>query len=80
VQLVAEGRPHDELVAHAAFARRLGLPMNLAAFGIERLGDDEADQIARITCTAPYIGHLRPAIDAAGVRRALETADTIGRG
>jgi hypothetical protein len=39
----------------------------------------ELDEIARISCTAPYIANLRPAIDKSGVRQALEVADLIGR-
>ncbi len=35
---------------------------------------------ARLTCSAPYIAHLVPAIDAAGVVAALQAADRIGRG
>lgn len=79
VQLVAEGRPHDEVAAHAAFARRLVLPMCFADFGVDTLSGEELDQIARITCTAPYIGHLARPLDAGGVREAMLVADRIGR-
>jgi hypothetical protein len=39
----------------------------------------ELEEIARISCTAPYSANLRPRIDENGVRRALEVADSIGR-
>ena len=78
VQLVAEGRPSAESAEHAAFTQRLGLPTSFSWFGIERVGAAELDEMARITCTAPYIAHLQPAIDAAGVRSALEAAHRIG--
>lgn len=80
VQLVAEGRPDAEVAAHAALTRVLGLPVSFRSFGMDAIGGAELDEIARITCTAPYISHLSPAIDAAGVRRALERADLFGRG
>lgn len=77
VQRVARGRPIADVAGHAAWAQRLGRPANFAAFGIPRVGDDELDEIARITCTAPYIAHLQPVIDAAGVRHAWTTADRL---
>jgi glycerol dehydrogenase len=80
VQLVAEGRPDAEIAEHAKLTRGLGLPVSFNSFGIDAIGAAELDQIARITCMAPYISNLRPAIDAAGVRRALERADRIGNG
>jgi glycerol dehydrogenase len=78
VQLAAEGRPDAEIAAHAALTRGLGLPVSFQGFGVDPISATELDEIARITCTAPYITHLAPAIDAAGVRRALERADAIG--
>lgn len=78
VQLIAEGRPQAQIAQHAALTRRLGLPVSFSWFGIERLGAAELDEIARVTCTAPYIDHLHPKTDAAGVRAALELADRIG--
>lgn len=80
VQLVAEGRPDAEVAGHAALTRELGLPVSFQCFGVDPISAAELDEIARITCTAPYITHLRPAIDAGGVRRALQRADLIGRG
>jgi glycerol dehydrogenase len=80
VQLVAEGRPHADVAGHAAFVKRLALPTSFAAFGLDGIGAEALHDIARITCTAPYITHLQPAIDAAGVRAALIAADRIGSG
>ena len=79
VQLAAEGRPDAEIAAHAGLARRLALPVSFRSFGVDPISAAELDEIARITCTAPYVAHMRPAIDVAGVRRALERADRIGR-
>jgi glycerol dehydrogenase len=78
VQLIAEGRPQAQIAQHAGLTRRLGLPASFSWFGVERMGAAELDEIARITCTAPYIGHLHPKTNAAGVRAALELADRIG--
>jgi glycerol dehydrogenase len=80
VQLVAEGRPDAEITEHAELTRRLGLPVSFKSFGVDPISAAELDEIAGIACTAPYIAHLRPAIDAAGVRQALERADRIGSG
>ncbi len=80
VQLVAEGRPAAELEAHARLVHALGLPAELGWFGVEGLDRAELNEIARLTCSAPYIAHLVPAIDAAGVVAALQAADRIGRG
>jgi glycerol dehydrogenase len=78
VQLAAEGRPDAEIAEHAKLTRGLGLPVSFKSFGVDLISAAELDEIARITCTAPYISNLRPAIDAPGVRRALERADRIG--
>jgi glycerol dehydrogenase len=78
VQLVAEGRPHDELVAHAQLTRRLGLPVNFAWFDNAAPSPQELVEMARATCAAPYITHLRPATDIEGVVAALRRADAIG--
>ena len=79
VQLVAEGRSGPEATEYAAFTRRLGLPASFGWFGIEHMSLTELDEIARITCTAPYSANLSPAIDKRGVREALEAADLLGR-
>lgn len=79
VQLAAEGRPEAELGAHAALARRLRLPVSFACFGIARITAAEIEDIARITCTAPYLARFTPPIDALAIRVALETADRAGR-
>ena len=78
VQLAAEGRPDAEIAEHAKLTRGLGLPVSFKSFGVDPISAAELDEIARMTCTAPYISNLRPAIDAPGVRRALERADRIG--
>ena len=78
VQLAAEGRPDAEIAEHAKLTRRLRLPVSFESFGVDPISAAELDEIARIACTAPYIGHLHPAIDAGGVRRALGRADRIG--
>jgi len=78
VQLAAEGRPDAEIAEHAELTRRLRLPVSFKSFGVDPISAAELDEIARIACTAPYIGHLHPAIDAGGVRRALGRADRIG--
>ena len=78
VQLVAEGRAPAELAAHAALTRRLQLPVCFASFGIERLSVAELEQIAHLTCAAPYFGHLAKPINVADVCAALESADRIG--
>jgi glycerol dehydrogenase len=79
VQLVAEGRSRLETTEYAAFTRRLGLPTSFDWFGIEHMSVAELDEIARISCTAPYSANLTPTIDKSGVRAALEAADRIGR-
>lgn len=78
VQLVAEGRGDEELAAHAAFARRLRLPIAFGDFGLGMPPAHELDEMARITCTAPYIGHLQRPVDAAAVAAALRHAHRIG--
>jgi glycerol dehydrogenase len=79
VQLVAEGRSKSEAADYAAFTQRLGLPASFNWFGIEHMSGAELDEIARISCTAPYSANLHPPIDMGGVRQALEAAHSIGR-
>jgi glycerol dehydrogenase len=79
VQLVAEGRSKSEAAAFAAITQRLGLPTSFDWFGIEHMSAAELDEIARISCTAPYSTNLHPPIDMGGVRQALEAAHSIGR-
>jgi glycerol dehydrogenase len=78
VQLAAEGRAEAELGEHAALAYRLRLPVSFACFGITRITAAELDDIARISCTAPYVARFTPPIEAADVRAALELASRIG--
>lgn len=78
VQLAAEGRAEAELAAHAALACRLGLPVSFACFGVARITAAELEDIARISCTAPYVARFTPPLQAADVRAALELADRIG--
>lgn len=79
VQLVAQEEPAAFVQDHAEFTHALGLPVHLAALGAPGLTEAELREIARLTCKAPYIGHLRPAADEPRVFDALCRADAIGR-
>lgn len=79
VQLAAMDETDDAILQHAAFVAALGLPVCLADLGLPEATAVEKAEIARLTCDAPYIGHLRPAADAARVVWALERADALGR-
>jgi glycerol dehydrogenase len=79
VQLIAQEEPAAFVEDHAAFTHALGLPVHFGALGAPELSAAEVAEIARLTCLAPYIGHLRPAADAARVADALRRADALGR-
>lgn len=78
VQLVAENRPHDEVLEHARFCRALGLPVSFADMRVFGASPDELMDIAEKTCAAPYIGHLTPPADARRVADCLRHADRLG--
>lgn len=78
VQLVAEDRPEEEVRQHAAFCRRLGLPVRFADMNVAAISQAELDDIAVKTCAAPYIGNLQPPADAVRVADCLKRADALG--
>ena len=79
VQLVAEARPDQEIENHARFVDTLGLPICWADLGSPEISAPEIDEIAYLTCAAPYIGNLQPKADPTRVAWALARADAIGR-
>lgn len=79
VQLMAQEQPDAEIEAHARFVATLGLPICWADLGAPAISDAEIEQIAQLTCAAPYIGNLQPKADAARVAWALRRADATGR-
>jgi glycerol dehydrogenase len=79
-QMLAQEAPRDEIQAHARLIAELGLPVTFAQLGEPQPSDALLDEIARLTCTAPYIGHLIPKADPARVAAVLREADRVGRG
>ena len=79
VQLVAQDEPDTVIDDHARFTHALGLPVHLGQLGATHLSEADLREIARLTCLAPYIGHLRPAATEDRVLNALKRADMWGR-
>jgi len=78
-QLLAEERPRDEVRAHVGLTRRLGLPVTLAQLGAPSIDDVAMQEIARLTCEAPYIANMSPRADQARIVEMLRAADALGR-
>lgn len=78
-QLLAEERPAGEVRAHVDLTRRLGLPVTLAQLGAPSLDAAELQEIARLSCTAPYMANMSPRADEARVAKMLRAADELGR-
>lgn len=78
VQLFAQEEPLAFIREHAELTSALGLPVHLGDLGASELADSELRTIARLTCTAPYIGHLQPPADEQRVFDALKHADALG--
>lgn len=79
VQLVAQEQAEYEIESHARFVATLGLPICFADLGEPKMSSADIEEVARLTCTAPYIGNLQPKADASRVAWALTKADAIGR-
>ncbi len=58
VQLAAEGRDDDFISDLRAFNGRTSLPRTLAELGMDHPTEDEIDEIARWTMTAPHLTNL----------------------
>ena len=78
-QLLAEERPAAEVRAHIALTLRLGLPVTLAQLGAPTLDASELQEIARFSCTAPYMANISPRAAEARVAKLLRPADVLGR-
>lgn len=78
VQLIAQEEPMAFVEEHAAFTQALGLPVHFGALGLPEPSAAELQEMARLTCLAPYIGNLRPAADPARVADALRRAHELG--
>lgn len=79
VQLIAQEQTENEVTSHARFVAKLGLPVCFADLGSPQMAPTDIDEVARLTCLAPYIGNIQPKADAARVAWALTEADAIGR-
>lgn len=79
VQLVAQNQPDADTEKHARFVATLGLPICWADLGAPLISAAEIEEVARLTCAAPYIGNLHPKADATRVAWALVRADAIGQ-
>lgn len=78
-QLLAEERPAAEVRAHVELTLRLGLPVTLAQLGAPSVDAAELQEIARFSCTAPYMAYVSPRADEARVAKMLRAADELGR-
>ena len=79
VQLIAEDRPAAEVVAHARFCHQAQLPVTLAQLGAENATAADLLTIGTLTMSAPYIGNIHPAANAARLADCIQRADIIGR-
>lgn len=79
VQLIAQQTSRTEIQTHAALTMRLGLPVCFADFGVPAPSLAEVEEIAALTCLAPYIGNITPPADRQSVIAALLAADALGQ-
>lgn len=79
VQLYAQQEDEASIRQHAALAHGLGLPVCFADFNGYRPSQAEVQDIARLTCQAPYIGHITPAATEQSLVQALMAADALGK-
>ena len=79
VQLALENAPQVEFNEVLSFCRRVGLPTNLAALGLENVSDDELQQVAAASCAEGETMHNMPfAVTPQAVFAALKIADKLG--
>jgi len=80
VQLLLEGRPHDEIIELLDFYRRIGLPRSLRSLGYPGAAAAIAPQIAAHTWAhAPYVRHLNAPVDVERLTQAIIAADRMGQ-
>lgn len=78
VQLYAQQTDEGRIRQHARLAHDLGLPVRFADFDGFRPTSADLHDMARLTCLAPYIGHLTPAATADSLIEALKAANALG--
>ncbi len=79
-QLVLEGQPQSEIDMIIEFQRTVGLPITLAAVGIDFADDGALDLIAETTVAPGETCHHEPfEVRAEAVKAAMLAADRLGR-
>ena len=78
VQLFAEDRPADQVLAHADFCHRIDLPVTLSELGVKHISQAEIIEMARLTTTAPYIDNIYPPADSERIADCICRADALG--
>ena len=78
VQLIAEDRPQDDIMAHAKFCHRAQLPVTLAQLGAANATAEDLFVMGSLTMAAPYIGNIQPAAEASRLADCIRRADIIG--
>lgn len=80
VQLAAENRPDAEVLDLMGFNREIGLPVRLADLGMKNVTNEEIDEIARRTMTAPHIPNLAIDLDQAWIAAAMRRIERLAAG
>ena len=78
VQLIAEDRHQDDIMAHAKFCHRAQLPVTLAQLGAANATAEDLFVMGSLTMAAPYIGNIQPAAEASRLADCIRRADIIG--
>jgi glycerol dehydrogenase len=75
--LAAEGRDDSALHDLMAFYRRIGLPTRLADLGMTNPADDEIEDLARLTMTAPHLANFPIPLDQAVISAAIRRVEAL---
>ncbi|NCA71434.1 MAG: glycerol dehydrogenase [Sphingobacteriia bacterium] len=79
VQLVLEGRPQTQIDEVLGFCALVGLPLTLAALGLEQLTQEQARLVAERAVASGETSHNEPfELSWTAVRDALLAADAVG--
>lgn len=75
VQFALEGRAQAEIDDLRGFYRSIGLPVDLAALGMDDVAEEDIEAIAQLTMTSPHINNLGREVTLDLLRTALRSIE-----
>jgi glycerol dehydrogenase len=75
--LAADGWPDEALRELMSFYRRISLPVRLEDLGMPDPTDDEIEEIARLTMTAPHLANFATPLTQAAVAAAIRRVEVV---